>query len=83
MSNIRDVARIAGVSVATVSRALSAPEKVSNESLAKVKTAIAQVGYRPNMLARTPVRASGSFDRTCTETEESHGPPFDFEFVAG
>ena len=52
MSNIRDVARIAGVSVATVSRALSAPEKVSNESLAKVKTAIAQVGYRPNMLAR-------------------------------
>jgi LacI family repressor for deo operon, udp, cdd, tsx, nupC, and nupG len=52
MSNIRDVARLAGVSVATVSRALSNPEKVSPESLNKVHTAIAQVGYRPNMLAR-------------------------------
>lgn len=52
MSNIRDVARLAGVSVATVSRALSSPEKVSPESLKKVHTAIAEVGYRPNMLAR-------------------------------
>ena len=52
MSSIRDVARIAGVSVATVSRALSMPEKVSAESLEKVHTAIAQVGYKPNMLAR-------------------------------
>lgn len=52
MSNIRDVARLAGVSVATVSRALSNPEKVSAESLDKVHAAIAQVGYRPNMLAR-------------------------------
>ena len=52
MSSIRDVARIAGVSVATVSRALSMPEKVSADSLEKVHTAIAQVGYKPNMLAR-------------------------------
>ena len=52
MSNIRDVARLAGVSVATVSRTLSNPEKVSPESLEKVHKAIAQVGYRPNMLAR-------------------------------
>ena len=52
MSNIRDVARLAGVSVATVSRALRNPEKVSDESLEKVHNAIAQVGYRPNMLAR-------------------------------
>ena len=52
MSNIRDVARLAGVSVATVSRALSNPEKVSPESLEKVHKAIAEVSYRPNMLAR-------------------------------
>ncbi|MDQ2076055.1 LacI family DNA-binding transcriptional regulator [Marinimicrobium sp. ABcell2] len=52
MSNIRDVAREAGVSVATVSRALSAPEKVSTKALDKVHKAIAKVGYRPNMLAR-------------------------------
>ena len=52
MSNIREVARIAGVSVATVSRALSNPEKVSEASIKKVKDAIAKVNYRPNMLAR-------------------------------
>ncbi|MDR7092116.1 LacI family DNA-binding transcriptional regulator [Cellvibrio fibrivorans] len=52
MSNIRDVARLAGVSAATVSRALSHPEKVSYERLEKVRKAIAQVGYRPNMMAR-------------------------------
>jgi len=52
MSNIREVAKKAGVSVATVSRALSHPEKVSPASIAKVKKAIEEVNYRPNMLAR-------------------------------
>lgn len=52
MSSIRDVARAAGVSVATVSRALTSPEKVSEASLKKVKDAIDSVGYRPNLLAR-------------------------------
>ncbi|WP_075184902.1 LacI family DNA-binding transcriptional regulator [Teredinibacter haidensis] len=52
MSNIREVARIAGVSVATVSRALSHPEKVSEASRKRVQDAIDQVDYRPNMLAR-------------------------------
>lgn len=52
MSNIREVARRAGVSVATVSRSLSHPEKVSPGTIEKVKKAIAEVNYRPNMLAR-------------------------------
>lgn len=52
MSSIRDVARAAGVSVATVSRALTNPEKVSESSLKKVQDAIKSVGYRPNLLAR-------------------------------
>ncbi|MBW8189748.1 LacI family transcriptional regulator [Neiella marina] len=52
MSNIRDVAKVAGVSIATVSRALSAPETVSKKSLKKVHEAIEQVQYKPNMLAR-------------------------------
>lgn len=52
MSNIRKVASLAGVSVATVSRALSTPEKVSAKSLEKVQAAIDQLQYRPNMLAR-------------------------------
>jgi LacI family repressor for deo operon, udp, cdd, tsx, nupC, and nupG len=60
MSNIRQVAELAGVSVATVSRALTNPEKVSEESLKKVHDAIQSVGYRPNLLARN-FRAAKSF----------------------
>lgn len=52
MSNIREVAKLAGVSVATVSRTLSHPEKVSKTSIEKVMKAIEQTNYRPNMLAR-------------------------------
>lgn len=52
MSSIREVSKVAGVSIATVSRALSHPEKVSKESLSKVHAAIEKVQYRPNMMAR-------------------------------
>ncbi|QFU77334.1 LacI family transcriptional regulator [Halioglobus maricola] len=52
MANIREVSRIAGVSTATVSRALSTPDKVSKKTLAKVEQAVAQAGYRPNLMAR-------------------------------
>ncbi len=60
MSNIREVARRAGVSVATVSRSLSHPEKVSPATIDKVKQAVAEVNYRPNMLARN-FRSARSF----------------------
>ncbi|MCU4675957.1 LacI family transcriptional regulator [Catenovulum sp. 2E275] len=52
MSNIRAVAKKAGVSIATVSRAFTNPEKVSKPSLKKVMDAVEAVGYRPNMMAR-------------------------------
>lgn len=60
MSNIREVARRAGVSVATVSRSLSHPQKVSPQTIARVKKAIDEVNYRPNMLARN-FRSARSF----------------------
>ncbi len=52
MSNIRDVARAAGVSVATVSRALTNPEKLSKTTLERVQAAVEAMNYRPNLLAR-------------------------------
>ena len=52
MSTIRDVSKEAGLSIATVSRALSAPEKVSKDSLKKVHAAIDKLQYRPNMLSQ-------------------------------
>ncbi len=51
MSNIREVARLAEVSVATVSRALQQPELVSLKTRNKVLAAVKQAGYQPNLLA--------------------------------
>ena len=50
---IQDVARLADVSTATVSRALATPERVSPEARSRVFEAIAKVGYVPNPAART------------------------------
>lgn len=51
MVNIRDVAKVAGVSVATVSRVLNNPENVRDNTKNKVLTAISELGYTPNNLA--------------------------------
>lgn len=46
-----DVAKLAGVSPITVSRAFNQPDKVAAKTLEKVQKAIAITGYVPNMLA--------------------------------
>ncbi|WP_251977284.1 LacI family DNA-binding transcriptional regulator [Salinicola avicenniae] len=51
MSSIREVARLAGVSVATVSRTLKTPEVVSPATREKVHAAVEAAGYRPNLTA--------------------------------
>src|SRR5262245_772824 len=52
-SRMRDVARKAGVSVMTVSRALNDPDKVSKEMRLKVRAVVDEIGYVPNRLARS------------------------------
>lgn len=49
---IRDVASAAGVSQATVSRALSMPELVRPGTRARVEAAARRLGYRPNRAAQ-------------------------------
>lgn len=49
---IRDVAREAGVSISTVSRALAAPERVAEPTRTLVQATAARLGYRPNRNAR-------------------------------
>lgn len=46
-----DVARLAGVSAMTVSRALNQPEAMPPATLAKVQEAVRLTGYVPNLLA--------------------------------
>ncbi|GHE88926.1 LacI family DNA-binding transcriptional regulator [Thalassotalea profundi] len=55
MSTIKDVARIAGVSVATVSRVANNGPKVSSKTKEKVQKIMAELGYTPNANARALV----------------------------
>lgn len=48
---VHDVARLAGVSIITVSRACNTPEQVSPQTLKRVRDVIAQLGYVPNLMA--------------------------------
>ncbi|TKI03439.1 DNA-binding transcriptional regulator CytR [Martelella alba] len=52
MATMKDVAEKAGVSTATVSRALMNPEKVSVQTRKRVQIAVQSVGYDPQPLAR-------------------------------
>ena len=52
-TKLADVARIAGVSISTASRALSRPEMVSEETREDVLKAAKSVGYHPNLIARS------------------------------
>ncbi len=49
---LQDVARIAGVSTATVSRCLNTPDRVVEETRRKVLQVVRDIGYSPNFSAR-------------------------------
>src|SRR6266446_4396834 len=53
---IRDVARVAGVGVGTISRVLNSSPQVSGEMRARALAAIKRLGFRPNALARRVLR---------------------------
>jgi LacI family gluconate utilization system Gnt-I transcriptional repressor len=50
-ATLHDVARAAGVSTITASRALSQPQRVAAATLERVREAVARTGYLPNLLA--------------------------------
>lgn len=53
MTTIRDVARHAGVSIATVSRVLNGTGGVAPEMTLRVTRAVTQLGYEPSSVARS------------------------------
>lgn len=58
---VEDVARVAGVSPITVSRALSVPDKVKPETRQKVAEAVAKTGYVVNPIASSLRSGQSSF----------------------
>jgi LacI family transcriptional regulator len=52
-ASIKDVAKEAGVSIATVSRVLNDVDVVNEETKKRVVEAINKLGYRPNIVARS------------------------------
>lgn len=53
MTSIKDVAKAAGVSTATVSRVLANNAPVKTETRDRVLRAVADLNYRPNLIARS------------------------------
>ncbi|WP_438863468.1 LacI family DNA-binding transcriptional regulator [Neptunicella sp.] len=60
MATIKDVARVAGVSTATVSRVIHDGGQVGDACRARVKKVIAELGYRPNTNAQALVKKSAN-----------------------
>ena len=56
--NIYDISKVAGVSIASVSRVINGAENVSEKTRKKVLDVIDQYGYTPNAYARGLGRGS-------------------------
>ncbi len=79
-ATIYDVARAAGVSPSTVSRALSVPELVNADTRARVQQIAGELGYHPNRAARGLITGrTGNIGLIVTDL----GNPFFPEVVKG
>lgn len=53
MATIKDIAKMAGVSTATVSRIINGKGEAKQETIDRVMTLVKEVGYQPNRLAKS------------------------------
>ncbi|WP_111978887.1 LacI family DNA-binding transcriptional regulator [Algibacillus agarilyticus] len=72
MSTITEVSKLAGVSLATVSRVMNGTENVREATKEKVLAAMKELGYRPNAAARS--LASNKSNSVGMMVSELHGP---------
>lgn len=84
-STIKDVAKAAGVSVSTVSRVLSGSPRISTETTERVKAVIKELGYRPNLLARSLVERTSNIIAALLPSSPStlFSEPFFFDVLRG
>jgi LacI family transcriptional regulator len=74
MATIYEVSKLAGVSLATVSRVINNSGKVRSETRGKVLAAMEQLEYRPNAIAQS--LASNRSNSVGVLVPELHGPFF-------
>jgi LacI family transcriptional regulator len=74
MANIYEVAELAGVSLATVSRVINPGAKVSEKTRQKVLDAMRELGFQPNSIAQS--LATSSSNSVGVLVSELHGPFF-------
>jgi DNA-binding LacI/PurR family transcriptional regulator len=83
LPTLEDVARVAGVSRATVSRVVNGVRNVDPQLHELVWTAVEQTGYVPNRLARSLVtRRSGTVALVVSDSETHDDDPFMGRFFA-
>lgn len=80
MATIYEVSKLAGVSLATVSRVINKNDRVSDKTRLKVEVAMAELGYRPNSIAQS--LASNRSNSIGILVSELHGSFFG-EMMAG
>ena len=74
MATIYEVSKLAGVSLATVSRVINDSGKVTEATRSKVEAAMRELGYRPNAIAQS--LASSRSNSIGILVPELHGPFF-------
>lgn len=72
--NIRDVARLAGVSYQTVSRVLNEHASIRDSTKQRVLDVIDEIGYRPNQAARALVTSRSRTIGVLTAQNADYGP---------
>ncbi|WP_436530713.1 LacI family DNA-binding transcriptional regulator [Actinoplanes sp. HUAS TT8] len=83
LPTLEDVARVAGVSRATVSRVVNGVRNVDPQLHQLVWTAVEQTGYVPNRLARSLVtRRTGTVALVVSDSETHDDDPFMSRFFA-
>lgn len=72
---IKDVARKAGVTHPTVSRAINDSPRVSEKTKKRIRRIITELGYRPNLIARSLVRSTSRVLAVITPDLNPHVQP--------
>lgn len=83
MATIKDIAKATGLSAMTISRYFNSPEKVKASTSAKIKKAVEELDYSPNLMARLLVTKRTNIICIYIAGDIGVRHPFTTEFVMG